>query len=490
MPRPVPGGVVHPGAPDPAGEVSLDFDGVNGDITGRMTYSVDPAEVVAGSTFTLTFEATYHETVTVALCQGGTPNGCGLVEPGTEGPDTLTVASRVFLGTAADPAAYAPADPYIGDEPIDTTFVLEDRLSITSSSATLEREVSTEATENHWSHVTVDFTYRGTAEVEVPDDVSGVRYVGFLSHPVEAIITYAGCVFCDTPGWWEDGRLAAIRSATVPTPDGGDGPGEAAASVTVMTWNVHGSARHESPSAYAEVVAAAGASVVGLQEISFDQAVLWEAALIDATGGPWTCSWAYKHTTLVFQEGHALCTTLPVTDTAEWVLRDGYGSTRRILVRAVLDAGGGESLHVYLTHLSPGPDMDGIYGRIVERAQIARQLEADRATFAGEFRPLLLGDLNERPDGIGEYEEDWGLVDAWPAVGGHVADCDGNAGPECGWTSTAASPSQRIDYVLSDPDRLAVETASVPCCRGDEGFDVYADLSDHLPLTATLRLTG
>jgi endonuclease/exonuclease/phosphatase family metal-dependent hydrolase len=111
----------------------------------------------------------------------------------------------------------------------------------------------------------------------------------------------------------------------------------------------------------------------------------------------------------------------------------------------------------------------------------ARRREAARV--APRLRPpvLVAGDLNERPDGATAAQ--WaaaGLRDAWLAVSTDPGYTN--------WTSRkrrwSGPTNQRLDYVLVSPE-VEVVAAELPGYT-DDGFAVFPDLSDHLPLTVTV----
>ncbi len=116
------------------------------------------------------------------------------------------------------------------------------------------------------------------------------------------------------------------------------------------------------------------------------------------------------------------------------------------------------------------------HGRVVvacvhlglDAAERGRHIDAVRAVGAAAGRPLVVvGDLNERPDGA-----------AWRSWGSDVLDPEPGAGP----TFPAAAPRARIDAVLVDG---GVEVLGY----GDGGAsptDVRA-ASDHVPVVAVLR---
>jgi endonuclease/exonuclease/phosphatase family metal-dependent hydrolase len=233
----------------------------------------------------------------------------------------------------------------------------------------------------------------------------------------------------------------------------------------LLTWNLKGSTGVD----VARVAAhtrAAGADVVTLQEVQRHQARAL-ARTLDAR----SLRWAFKHQPFdTWAEGAAVIgVTRHVTARAKalsyrwqpWTWR------RRIMLVGTIEGGG----TVVDLHLSTGSD------------GARRVAEVTTALAAAPGRPLIVaGDLNERPGGpiTGPFAAA-GLRDAWPA------------GDDPGYTDfhhwtpgTDRPPTQRIDYVYVSPD---VEVAAISVPRfGDPGFPVFAELSDHLPVTAELEL--
>jgi endonuclease/exonuclease/phosphatase family metal-dependent hydrolase len=118
---------------------------------------------------------------------------------------------------------------------------------------------------------------------------------------------------------------------------------------------------------------------------------------------------------------------------------------------------------------------------------------------------VVAGDFNDRPGAAihGRFAAG-GLRDAWDDVHAVDAAVDGSpASPGAGgwrpadvgatnwrgWArGTPHAPSQRLDYVLVS-EELKPLSMSVPR-HGQPGFERFATLSDHLPVTATVAARG
>jgi endonuclease/exonuclease/phosphatase family metal-dependent hydrolase len=126
-------------------------------------------------------------------------------------------------------------------------------------------------------------------------------------------------------------------------------------------------------------------------------------------------------------------------------------------------------------HLSPHS------AREQREAEVARVAEV----VTGHAGPVIvIGDLNERPDGpVHDRLAAAGLRDAWPE-----RPDGGPGGGETNWhgwdPQMTTAPSQRLDYVYVS-EEIQVLAVSVPK-PGDEVFDQFVVLSDHLPVTAVL----
>jgi len=98
----------------------------------------------------------------------------------------------------------------------------------------------------------------------------------------------------------------------------------------------------------------------------------------------------------------------------------------------------------------------------------------------------VAGDLNESPDGpLHGPMEAAGLHDAWQVRPDATEDPYPGYTNWRGWTAaTTKPPNRRLDYVYVS-EGTEVASASVPR-PGNEGFEEFSRLSDHLPVTAGL----
>jgi endonuclease/exonuclease/phosphatase family metal-dependent hydrolase len=257
------------------------------------------------------------------------------------------------------------------------------------------------------------------------------------------------------------------------------GPDQPAIPVRLVTFNTHhgvgGDSKHDL-ARLAQVLAAADADVVCLQEIDrhfgersqdVDQALLLSRALdmqlawgpaIDEPrpgGGPDR------------EFGNALLSRLPILVSDVHPL-PGRGEPR-VALRTMIELDGG-TLWVTNTHLSTGAPE--------RRAQQVAALAAlhDDSMAAG----VLVGDFNARPDAPELAPLRGRFDDAWE----RAEDRDDQADwwrfwqRDEGLTHPAHSPSRRIDQVWVSPT-VTVRAARVLDARG---------ASDHLPLLVDLRI--
>jgi endonuclease/exonuclease/phosphatase family metal-dependent hydrolase len=246
--------------------------------------------------------------------------------------------------------------------------------------------------------------------------------------------------------------------------------------LTVLTWNLKGSAGVD-VDRVAGYIRDQGAGVVALQELQRHQSQALAGAL-DAR----THRWAFKHWPFPTRpEGMAIMgLDRPVAVEVEALTKrwEFWNWRRRIMLLGTFLADGPQVLLVNL-HLSPHS------ARELRDAEVARVAEVVDA-HTGPV--IVLGDLNERPDGpVHDRLVAAGLRDAWPERPG-----GGPGGGETNWhggdPQMTTAPSQRLDYVyVSEEIRVVDVTVPRP---GDEVFDQFAVLSDHLPVTAVLDVGG
>ena len=236
-------------------------------------------------------------------------------------------------------------------------------------------------------------------------------------------------------------------------------------SIRVLTWNVQGRQQPDLD-LVAHVIRASRADVVALQEVQRRQARHLAAGL------GWWVDWRFKHwSVVVAPEGLALLAPEPLAAVRRINLAHrlrAWSWRRRIAVAGTLPTPGGP-VRVVGTHLGAGVGDD-------ERARQAR-LTASLVEGTG----CVVGDLNTHPGSpvLRTYAEA-GLRDAWAeARPGEDGPTNWRPGPR------DAAPTQRLDYVLATGD-LEVVSVELPE-HGQDGFERFGALSDHLPLLAELR---
>jgi endonuclease/exonuclease/phosphatase family metal-dependent hydrolase len=240
--------------------------------------------------------------------------------------------------------------------------------------------------------------------------------------------------------------------------------------VRILTWNLQG---REGPDLeqVAAHVEAVGADVVALQEVTRRQARRLSARL------GWSVAWRFKHWSVVVPaEGLALLARDAVGDVTTTHLAHRFRPwswRRRIAVSAALDTPAGP-LGVVTVHLGAG------VGDAERARQAVGAIEALAAT--GMRHGVVAGDLNTHPGSpVLAAFRTGGLRDAWEdARPGEPGPTNWRPGPR------DAPPTQRLDYVLVT-DGLAVAAADVPGA-GEEGFERFAGLSDHLPVTVSVEV--
>jgi endonuclease/exonuclease/phosphatase family metal-dependent hydrolase len=242
----------------------------------------------------------------------------------------------------------------------------------------------------------------------------------------------------------------------------------------VATFNIHhgvGADGRLDLSRTADVIAATGATIAGLQEVDrtlaprsewVDQAA-WlgerlgmevvHGATIDRVADPAVPDGPRR------RYGNALLSTNPVLSWQAVALPGSPRREPRGLVDARVDAGG-TVVRVVVTHLQNR-------SRRERREQAAHIVDLLAGGDGPPGPTVLLGDMNAGPDAPEMRALTAALVDVWAAVGD---------GP--GHTFAAPSPFARIDHVLVS-SRLAPVAAEV--------VDTLA--SDHLPVVADLDLS-
>jgi endonuclease/exonuclease/phosphatase family metal-dependent hydrolase len=247
-----------------------------------------------------------------------------------------------------------------------------------------------------------------------------------------------------------------------------------------MTWNLRG---HDAPDvdAVADVVRTSGADVVAFQEVQRHQ-----ARSIARGVGAASVGWGFKHWPApIPAEGLAIMgvtrrlrvRTRPLSFRFRlWSWR------RRVFQVATIRSGGrgGPAFALANTHLSPF-DADDL--RVREAGTLLRAVASSR------WPAVVVGDLNDDPDApsIARFR-DAGFRDTWVEASSDGARGDGATNWH-GWhRGTTKRPNRRLDYVLV-PAGAEVVHMHVPR-PGDDGFETFTTVSDHLPVVATLSFDG
>lgn len=222
-----------------------------------------------------------------------------------------------------------------------------------------------------------------------------------------------------------------------------------------MTFNI----RHGAESSLDEVAAAIRAEdpdVVALQEVDRDTArsgnVDQPYRLGQLTGMASSFREAYPFDGGSY--GLSVLSRLPIVSSDKVVLTSADPDQPRILVVWQLQLANGESLEFANAHLG------------LDATERATQAEEVLSTLSGRQRVVLLGDLNEAPDGGPQEGTLYStltatLGDAWTQAG------DGD-----GFTFPAGEPTSRIDYVLLGSDWQPATLAYVS----------KTETSDHRPI--------
>lgn len=240
--------------------------------------------------------------------------------------------------------------------------------------------------------------------------------------------------------------------------------------VRYLSYNLHqgfGTNGEMDVAAIAEVIEGSGATVVGLQEVARGGLLNANTDLVHALGERlgWEHVVFFGTTDPVW--GNAILSRYPLGEPERRLLPKVGTPYQRGYLAAPVQTPEGEVLFIstHLQHINDpdfhdeDPEAD-LYP--VHHEQLAVVIEE----WAGRAPAVLVGDLNARP-GWGQVEEllDAGWGDTWA-----------EAGSGDGFTSNAADPRHRIDYVLHTPDMTAVDV---------EVIDSRA--SDHLAVVAVLE---
>jgi endonuclease/exonuclease/phosphatase family metal-dependent hydrolase len=224
--------------------------------------------------------------------------------------------------------------------------------------------------------------------------------------------------------------------------------------VTIVTWNLRGSARPD-VGTIGELLLGFGAEVVALQEVQRRQAHALAGSL-----GSVTAEWSFKHWPFPTPaEGLAVFSRHRRVSARSVTLSRGAPpwSYRRRVAQLIGLENGAHTVRLANSHLA-NDDADA---RLAQAQRLLTHLEP------GSF---VAGDLNARPGGrvlrlLGEE----GLRDAMA-----------EAHPD--------APADRIDYVLV-PEGWRVVDAWTPS-DVDSDLAMYRRLSDHLPVRADLEISA
>lgn len=228
---------------------------------------------------------------------------------------------------------------------------------------------------------------------------------------------------------------------------------------TVLSWNVHGSARPD-VGALAAVIRSEEPDVVALQEIRKSHAAKLAAAL------GMRYSWALKHypyTELMWWCAEGLAVMSPhaldaAGHTEVSVDQSMRNWRRRIAQWALVGRADRSMLMIYNVHLSPHHDQSGL------RHDEALRVSEIVASIGDDPPAVVAGDFNDAGD---------------PDIVASLPGCEPVVPTN---TNPAEAPTQVLDHVLVPAEATDV-TVTVPA-----GGDDWALISDHLPVTVRFRL--
>jgi endonuclease/exonuclease/phosphatase family metal-dependent hydrolase len=240
--------------------------------------------------------------------------------------------------------------------------------------------------------------------------------------------------------------------------------------VRFMSYNLHqsfGTSGEMDVDAIAEVIEESGATVVGLQEVARGGLLNANTDLVHLLGVRlgWEHIAFFGTTDPVW--GNAILSRYPLGEVQRRLLPKVGTPYQRGYLAAEVETPEGQVLFIstHLQHINDpdvhdeDPESD-LYP--VHTEQLAVVIEE----WAGRQPAVLVGDLNARP-GWRQVEEllDAGWVDAWA-----------EAGSGDGFTSNAADPQHRIDYIFHTPDLTTLSIEVIPSQSSDH-FAVVADLA-------------
>jgi endonuclease/exonuclease/phosphatase family metal-dependent hydrolase len=249
----------------------------------------------------------------------------------------------------------------------------------------------------------------------------------------------------------------------------------------LVSWNLQGSEGVDAPTVAERIrtLAEGSPDVVVLQEVQRRQA----RELARLLGMQRT--WAWKHWPVVRGiEGLAVLTRGRVRRSRSVVVHPAppWSWQRRITLLAEVEIDG-EVVHLADVHLSPhelGP---------MRLEEVARTLTAAGAV-GWRDDLVVVGDCNDLPGSTSlALLTSAGFTDVWTAT---RPETDAHGDGATNWTPGprhGRAPTQRLDYVLVSPAWTCLEVRTA-----NDGWDEWAELSDHLPVAARLarrtRTTG
>lgn len=259
------------------------------------------------------------------------------------------------------------------------------------------------------------------------------------------------------------GAIAAVSSGTrsIPSDNG---------TVRFMSYNLHSAFNTDGAldvEAIAQVIEDSEAEVVGLQEVPRGRLLSGTTDLLLQL----QVRLGFEHVAYFGTTdpvwGNAILSRFPIVDTEAEYLPQAGTPLRRGYLGASLDIDGVELL-VISTHLQHVNDQD--FHDLdpeadllpVHTAQIVTILD----TWGGQSPAILMGDFNARPEWAQIsmlFEAGW--VDSWVEAG--IGD---------GYTSNAADPKYRIDYVFHTDDVAAIDAGILNSTASDH-FPVVVDVT-------------
>ncbi len=217
----------------------------------------------------------------------------------------------------------------------------------------------------------------------------------------------------------------------------------------------------------AEVIADIRADVVGLQEVSRGQLLSANTDLLTLL----QLELGFEHVAFFGTTdpvwGNAILSRYPIIDVAtDYLPRVGTPMRRGSL--GALVAIGDRDVLVINTHLQHVNDSD-VHDEDPEADLLpvhTEQISVILDQWGGQTPAVLMGDFNARPD--------WAQIGM--VISAEWVDTWAEAGSGDGFTSNAADPKYRIDYIFHTSDMTATDVGVIQSTASDH-FPVVADLS-------------